>query len=110
MYVVGLVCVVLTSQHVRIGDLAAGTLLVLDRPESDMSFANLGGGALDARSAEVVQELLERWDALGDAERVNIARSLVTRLEPASTDAVASEDGAQLRERLQRLLAAEQTA
>jgi uncharacterized RDD family membrane protein YckC len=104
-YLVGLVCVVATSQQVRIGDLAAGTLLVLDRPESESTFASLNPGASNARAADLAQELLERWSALSADTRTQIARSLLTRAAPGAAAEIAGENEAQLRARLERLLA-----
>jgi uncharacterized RDD family membrane protein YckC len=104
-YVVGLASVILTAQHVRIGDLAAGTLLVLDQPESETTFASLNGATLNARAADLAQELLDRWPALDETTRADIARSLLVRLEPEAAVHIASESGARLHERLQRLLA-----
>ena len=104
-YLVGLVCVVVTSQQVRIGDLAAGTLLVLDRPESETTFASLNAGALNARAADLAQELLDRWSALDANTRTQIARSLLARAAPDAAGEIAGENDVQLRARLERLLA-----
>lgn len=82
-YVVGLVTVITTAQHVRIGDLAAGTLLILDGRENSSSFARLPPTAngLDPQVADLIQELLERWNELDDATRGNLARSLLNRVD-----------------------------
>jgi uncharacterized RDD family membrane protein YckC len=108
-YLVGLVCVVFTSQHVRIGDLAAGTLLVCDTEESDKSFGSLtaaaSAGGLSPQAADLAQELLDRWKALDEATRNNLARSLITRIDPTvSAQDLASETTWQLRERIHSLL------
>lgn len=108
-YVVGLACVVFTAQHVRIGDLAAGTLLVHDRVESDTSFGGVHAaaqGGLSPQLADLVQELLDRWDALDDRVRTDLARTLIARIEPESAAAMAAEFSWQLRARLRALLAA----
>lgn len=107
-YVVGLVCVAFTRQHVRIGDLAAGTLLVHDRTVNDTSFGGLGAAALPGgvspQLADLVHEVLDRWDALEDAVRCNLARSLIARLDPAAAQAASTELSFQLRVRLKTLL------
>jgi len=108
-YVVGLACVVFTAQHVRIGDLAAGTLLVHDRVESDTSFGGVHAaaqGGLSPQLADLVHELLDRWDALDARVRCDLARSLIARIEPESAAAATNEFSTQLRARLRGLLAA----
>jgi uncharacterized RDD family membrane protein YckC len=111
VYLVGLAAVMFTAQHVRIGDLAAGTLLVMDGSETEKSlasFANASG--LDPQVAELVHELLDRWPSLDEATRANIARSLLTRIDPATTATVLLENPTQLRARLQFLLSGENAA
>src|SRR5258708_3818730 len=81
-YPVGLLAVVLTRDHVRIGDMAAGTLLVFVHAEARLpASAALGerGGALDAAGAEIVAELLERWPALEREARLSLARQVLRR-------------------------------
>jgi uncharacterized RDD family membrane protein YckC len=88
VYLIGLIVVMFTSQHVRIGDLAAGTLLVLDSPETEASFTSLGaagGGKLDPHTADLVHELLDRWKELEPEPRRKLARTLVARIEPTLT-------------------------
>jgi uncharacterized RDD family membrane protein YckC len=87
LYVIGLVCVMFTRNHVRVGDMAAGTLLVLDATESEKSLAVLGGtgtepGTLNPQEFELVHDLLERWPMLNDATRKNLARTLLTKIDP----------------------------
>jgi uncharacterized RDD family membrane protein YckC len=110
VYLIGLGCVMFTSQHVRIGDLAAGTLLVLDDSESDKSFGNLatatGTGGLSPQAADLAHELLDRWNALDEPTRANLARSLIARIDPSTSIAeLADETAAQLQSHLRTLLA-----
>ena len=109
-YIVGLALVVFTAQHVRIGDLAAGTLLVVDESEHDEALAKLSQLAnargLDPKAVELAQELLDRWTSLDDETRLRIARSLIARLDAGAAQAtLAAEEPAQLRARLEALLA-----
>src|ERR1700722_16489383 len=64
-YVVGLVCCVVTANRVRIGDMAAGTLLVLDDAAASKSLARLETLAAASRlpldALELVDQVLERW-------------------------------------------------
>lgn len=109
-YLVGLVCVVFTEQHVRIGDLAADTLLVWDTEQSDKSFGSLsaatGPGGLSPQTADLAQELLDRWNALGAATRSNLARSLIARIDPSiQAQELSGESDRELRARLAAMLA-----
>jgi uncharacterized RDD family membrane protein YckC len=112
MYLVGLLSVMLTEQHVRIGDLAAGTLLIIDRDESDRSFARIAPtSGLDPQAADLIQELLERWNALDDKTRGDLARSLIARVDKStSADELESLSAHDLRRRLQLLLNPEKAA
>jgi uncharacterized RDD family membrane protein YckC len=81
-YGVGLITVVLTRDNLRIGDMAAGTLLVFE--QADARLPTPAGEAhrasrLDAAGAEIVAELLERWPALQPEARVRLARQVLTR-------------------------------
>jgi uncharacterized RDD family membrane protein YckC len=103
-YGVGLFTCLVTRDHVRIGDLAAGTLMIYE----DRNLLATRSLALSARSRrldvaplELVSELLERWDALEPNARVRLARSLIERATGVAPDAVISQ--AALREQLEQL-------
>jgi uncharacterized RDD family membrane protein YckC len=96
-YAVGLVTTMVTRHHVRIGDLAAGTLLVyvhdgvsLARYSADRPTEN----QLDATTAEVVSELLQRWETLDNAARRRMAQMIL---------ADTTDDDAVLRTKLESL-------
>ena len=113
VYLVGLITVLMTAQHVRIGDLAAGTLLILDRDESERSFARLAPTrpGLDPQAADLIHELLERWTALDNATRAALARSLIVRVDKSSSaEHLASLSPHELRTRLLKLLNPDTTA
>jgi uncharacterized RDD family membrane protein YckC len=96
-YVVGLVSCFVTANRVRIGDMAAGTLLVLDDAAAVKSLAD---------ALELVDQLLERWPSLESPNRVHIARSLLARVEPGCDAAQLSTlSEAELHARLTALLA-----
>jgi len=79
-YAVGLVTTMLTRHHVRVGDLAAGTLLVYAHegaPLARYSADRLAGSQLDAATAEVVGELLQRWETLDNAARRRMAQRIL---------------------------------
>ncbi len=109
LYLVGLVCCMFTEQRVRIGDLAAGTVLVLDDPKASRSLGALGklaqSSRLDPDTAALVQDLLDRWSELRDGRGEALARKLLgsldTGLDPVQ---LAALDSAALRSRLEALL------
>jgi uncharacterized RDD family membrane protein YckC len=104
-YGIGLTAAVITKDHVRIGDLAAGTLLVYDHGDAavleHVSAAALGS-RLDAHTAEIINELLARWKVLDADVRTRLARSLLAKVHGAQLDASALDETA-LREHLERL-------
>jgi hypothetical protein len=109
LYLVGLVCCIFTAQRVRIGDLAAGTVLILDEPKATRSLALVGMLAQNSRlepdAAALVQDLIDRWAELKEGRRESLARELLARLD-AGLDPVqlATLDPAALRARLEALL------
>jgi uncharacterized RDD family membrane protein YckC len=103
LYLVGLATVVMTEHHVRVGDLAAGTLLVMDHDSSASSFASgtVAKSGLTPQAVDLIQELLDRWPALEEGKRAAIARSLLARVEPQiSAEELAKLGALDLRGRL----------
>ncbi|HEY0766403.1 MAG TPA: RDD family protein [Steroidobacteraceae bacterium] len=104
-YGVGLIAVVLTRDNLRIGDMAAGTLLVFEHTDARLptpaSTAHRASG-LDAVGAEIVAELLERWATLEPGARVRLARQVVRRYG-ADPGEPGNDDDAAWRTRLERL-------
>jgi len=103
-YGVGLFTCLLTRDHVRVGDLAAGTLMIYEN-RNTLSTRGLPR-ALDDRqvdlaSLELASEVLERWNALEPQARVRLARSLIERASGAAPDEAATE--ATLRAQLEQL-------
>src|ERR1700728_2696128 len=100
-YGVGLIAVAFTDEQVRIGDMAAGTLLVYERLSAAPAIAGalLPGSPLGAAGLELVQELLARWSALEPAARSRLAQQLLARY---GGDGSVAPDTA-LRSRLERL-------
>jgi len=106
-YVVGLLCTFITAQRVRIGDMAAGTLLVVDeaaaRDSNEWLAAGSNAAGLDPAALDLVVQLLARWKQLDAARRGEIARALLQRIDPHPPRPPAEMSDAQLRERLQAL-------
>ena len=103
-YGLGLVVAAVSRDNLRWGDMAAGTLLVYRHRSVAPPLVRraAGAAALDTHTAELVFELLQRWDSLESAARATLARRLLERagLEPAQLEGTAEED---LRVQLERL-------
>ncbi len=88
MYVVGLASTFATRRHQRIGDLAAGTLLIYEdsgKAESLDSLSRAGtASGISTADAELIQDLIERWQTLDSGPRLDLARRLLARLDPQS--------------------------
>ena len=94
----------MTKHAVRIGDIAAGTVLIYDEPQSRELFDELGAPAvqrLGLEQALVARDLLNRWSELGATARARLARQLLTK---HAVD-VASTTDAELESKLKELLA-----
>ena len=86
-YAVGLVSCVLTANSVRIGDLAAGTLLAYESDDrggntSNPSFNPAAVTRYGLDKVELASELLERWDRLDEEKRGELAVKILTMLKP----------------------------
>jgi uncharacterized RDD family membrane protein YckC len=111
-YLVGLTTCFLTRQRIRLGDMAAGTLLVLDNAAAEASLLRIerlaAKSKLSLDALELVDQILERWESLESANRAQIARSLLSRLDPKEDAAnLAQLSDAKLRDMLQAHLGSE---
>ena len=108
-YTIGLTTCFLTANRVRIGDLAAGTLLVMDNKAAEESLLRIDKLAAKSKlsldALELVDQVLERWNSLEADHRARIARSLLARLDPsAQAGAFAQLSDLELRAMLQAQL------
>ena len=79
-YGVGLLAAMLSRDNQRIGDMAAGTLLVFEHSEARLPVSPpTATSVLDSAGAELVAELLERWESLAPDARARLARRLLAR-------------------------------
>ncbi len=101
-YAIGLVTTIVTSHGVRIGDIAAGTVLVYDEAPGSEVLDKLGGGVqrLGVAHAQLVRELLDRWPHLAPAARAKLAVDLLAKLGTAPE----SDDDGALRAKLHELI------
>jgi uncharacterized RDD family membrane protein YckC len=77
-YCVGLAATLLTRDSVRLGDLAAGTVLMY-LPAKNTALVETPG---DQRRTRLGQELLARWDELSPSRRSELAVRLLQGLDP----------------------------
>ena len=103
VYTVGLLVAIFTRNHVRIGDIVAGTVLVYEDNEEQRSLANklrpAPDSGLSRENQALLLELLERWQQLDKNKRIHLAQQFLTR----TGDNFHSDDPAQLQARLQAL-------
>jgi len=102
-YVLGLVVAMLTPRQVRIGDIAAGTLLVYDSGKRKLDFDSVIGPSdsrLSPGDRELLDDLLERWRGLEAPLRRGLAEKFLARIGEAVAD---SDSEAGLRKRLRKL-------
>jgi uncharacterized RDD family membrane protein YckC len=110
-YLVGITSILVTQRNQRVGDLAAGTLVIREprelHPEVRLSYLvetpAWDTSAIDQQDMDAVAAFLARRDHLAAGARIQIAAELAGRLRPKVGGAIASE-GDELF--LQRLLAA----
>jgi uncharacterized RDD family membrane protein YckC len=112
-YGVGLCLTIFSTQRVRLGDMAAGTLLVHDGDQESKALSQLGAlslnPALDAATLALGNDLLLRWPELESVTRRHLARELLARI--ATTGAttpltmnVDTPDDAKLRQQVRDAL------
>jgi uncharacterized RDD family membrane protein YckC len=101
-YVVGLAVTIFSARSQRIGDFAAGTLLVYDDPAEQalLGFSSEAVGRLGMDQYELVRDLLGRWDRLDYAIRGGLARKLLAKLDAMPVN----DTDAALRDALEQLL------
>ena len=104
-YGVGLTLMVLTRESLRCGDMAAGTLLVYERPAADAELLEGAAqrvGKLDTVGAEIASDLLRRWNGLVPEARIRLARQLLQHYLGAQAD-LSDADELEWRSRIERL-------
>jgi uncharacterized RDD family membrane protein YckC len=105
LYGVGLVTAIATRHAVRVGDIAAGTVLVYDEAPSSELLDRIGGGVqrIGLSQAQLVRELLDRWPGIAPGARAKLAADLLTKLGVAAN--ADTDDDEALRSKLQNLVA-----
>ena len=86
MYLIGIIATIFTGNRVRLGDLAAHTVLVYDEQvgkkalDAAVNVRSTKEGSLSEQDAELVTELLTRWHQLDQEMRIKLATILCERV------------------------------
>lgn len=104
MYLVGMVAIVASRKNQRLGDMAAGTLVVRERttppnvraswPPLEAAPVTVDVSTVTAEDLATIRRFLERRSSLGAEARESLARDLAARLAPkvAGTDPASSPE------------------
>ena len=82
-YIVGFVVAMFTRNHTRIGDLAAGTVLIHDEALRDDVLEHLAAdedGGLSLQERELLLDILNRWGGMDIHVRVDLAKRFLARV------------------------------
>lgn len=103
VYTVGLLVAIFTKNHVRIGDIAAGTVLVYEKNAGKQSLSDVARQSLNSRLTaedyDLLLELLDRWPQLEKQQRVHLGQQFLKKIG----DEVLTDDQAKLKLHLQDL-------
>jgi len=107
-YVLGILVCLLNKQHLRIGDMAAGTVLVYEeqanKKRQNMIMGANGSHELSTQQRELIAEMLERWRELEPDKRNDMAQTLLSKLGQAVPVEKGRKLDSALRNQLQQLL------
>lgn len=107
-YVLGILVCLFNKQHLRIGDMAAGTVLIYEEKASkkriDMIVGDNASHRLSTQQRELVAELLERWKTLEAATRKQLAVDLLHKYGTGVPAETRLHYDQTLRESLEQLL------
>lgn len=80
-YAVGMLCILLNSKHKRVGDMAAGTVVVRDGKELSLTF----DGGDDSKQVTLARDFLRRRPELTPAARMQVGAAVLRSFgeEPA---------------------------
>ena len=104
-YGVGLGVMMFSDESLRIGDMAAGTVLVYEHDALDEALPQAAAqrlGTLDSEGAEIAAPLLAPWAGLDPRARTRLARQLLQRYLGEQPE-IEDGDELQWRARLERL-------
>ena len=103
VYTVGLLVAIFSKNHVRIGDIAAGTVLVYEKHTGKQTLSDVAqqslNSSLSTENYDLLLELLERWQQLDKPQRIRLGQHFLSKIG----DELVTDDQAQLKTHLQKL-------
>ncbi|MGB5603693.1 MAG: RDD family protein, partial [Gammaproteobacteria bacterium] len=103
VYTVGLIVVIFTQNQVRIGDIAAGTVLIYEKNGGKQSLSDVArqslNSSLSAENYDLLLELLDRWQQLDKKQRIHLGQQFLSRIG----DELRTDDPTRLKTHLQQL-------
>ena len=103
VYTVGLLFAIFTRNHVRIGDMAAGTVLVYEKRTARHSLSDVAqqslNSSLSTENYDLLLELLDRWKNLDKPQRIRLGQNFLNKIG----DELFTDDQAQLKTHLEKL-------
>jgi uncharacterized RDD family membrane protein YckC len=103
VYTVGLLAVIFTKNQVRIGDIAAGTVLIYETSTGKQSLSAVArqslNSSLTTENYDLLVELLDRWQQLEKQQRIQLGQQFLNRIG----DDLRTNDQAMLKSHLQQL-------
>ena len=103
VYTVGLLFAIFTRNHVRIGDIAAGTVLVYEKRTAKHSLSDVAqqslNSSLSTENFDLLLELLDRWKNLDKPHRIQLGQNFLKKIG----DELLTDDQAQLKTHLEKL-------
>ena len=107
-YVLGMIVCFSSKRYLRLGDMAAGTVLVYDEPTVQkrlkLNMVQTGTHPLSPQQHELIAELLERWQELESPRRRQLAVELLQKIAQPVPQVRRSKLDQALQASLQRLL------
>jgi len=108
-YMLGFAVALFSKRNQRIGDMAAGTLLVYEEKSKDKGIAELMAsqvaGKYSPQQLELGNELLERWNDLELKARIALASKLISAMgEEIPNEKTPSDNDVKLRATLRKVL------
>ena len=105
LYGIGVITIFITARNQRLGDLAAGTLIVRERPShEEPAVADAHNGwdvsSVSAQDVGTVRQFLDRRGSLEAGARAELARELERRLRPLVAGAPETLEPEEFLERL----------
>ncbi|MGB5458213.1 MAG: RDD family protein [Gammaproteobacteria bacterium] len=103
VYTVGLIVVIFTQNQVRIGDIAAGTVLIYEKNGGKQSLSDVArqslNSSLSTENYDLLLELLDRWQQLDKKQRIHLGQQFLNRIG----DELRTDDPTRLKTHLQQL-------